>query len=166
MKKIPSELAVGIVLLIALAVGVVFWFDSREIFPSSYVYQQNTGIQDKIETRDIATTEASADTKCSPRYFEGEATIGAWLAEEGDSDGDLKIEIKKEDIQKIPNRKSDAARSHFTLTLIDPTDEVREKIEEASEEKPAPITVRGYADVCSDNPQLSLELAGIAFKKS
>ena len=62
--------------------------------------------------------------------------------------------------------RADSPNAHFTATLVDPTAQIRNSLQKATMEKPALITVHGYAQACQQSPLVSIQIATIAFKKT
>jgi hypothetical protein len=141
-KKIASELAIGIILIVAIVIGGIFWLQGKEQKVSS-----------------------PSNNACKSHYYEGESGVNAWaVSSDQDSGGGIIVRIAKEDAQKLPIKNADG---NLTLRLIDPTDAVQSSLNSATEKKPAAITLKGYAEICEKKPpEVSLEQATVAFKKS
>ena len=173
-KNIASELAVGIVLLVAILVGGIFLMQQKK-----WELEDQYSLQTiQMANKDITSTKIGsylADRKnqqqgeismsCKPHYYEGEAQVHGWLASGSYLDSQLNVQIKNEDIEKLPTTRADSLNAHFAAILIDPTDQVRNDLKNASQGNPAMITVHGFARICQDSPEVSLSQASIAFKK-
>lgn len=157
-KKVASELAVGIVILISLAVAGTFWVEFSDLS-----FLSGAGIDKQNLSKQIAQKESAQ--RCKPRFFEGEELVHGWAVKSGESN-EVVVEIQKEDIEKLPNRKFDFQIPHFTAVIVDPTQELRKSLGNSSEEKPADIIVRGYAQACEPLPLISIQQATLAFAKN
>ncbi|MDD5396660.1 MAG: hypothetical protein PHW24_01220 [Candidatus Moranbacteria bacterium] len=169
-RKIVSEFAVGAILLVAIVVGGIFWLKSaREIAALNNVSRQNVQpVKNNVVANqpEIKAEEAAVENDvCKPHYYEGKARISSWIVSEGE-DG-IVVAIKKDEISKLPVGDVQAVgnKGDFTVKLIDPTDEVKTKIKASSPQKPATITLQGYAELCQRPPLVSIQPATEAFKK-
>jgi cbb3-type cytochrome oxidase subunit 3 len=158
-KKIASEFAIGVVLLVTITVGSIFWlYSERQTKDFDQVSQLIPMIKQKHEDR--------APKKCIPHYYEGKADIQGWMASSDQSnENEIIIQLKSGEEEKLPVKNSELS-DNFTVKLIDPTAIVEKSLELATEKKPATITIQGYAEVCNQPPLVSLQQATIAFKKS
>lgn len=166
-NKISTQFAFGIILLLAILVGGIFVIQDKRISLEEQYYQQSRKkeVQIKVSTVNSEKKNESAKISCKERYYEGEADVRVWLIS-SDNDGQkLKVRIKNEDIEKLPTTKADSQSANFVATLIDPTSEIKENLENSSQENPVSLTVHGYAQVCQDSPLVSIEQATVAFKK-
>lgn len=171
-SKIEGELAIGMILIIAIIMAGIFLLQEKKQNLKDELFARNSYTHVNLQARRTADagTKETEDTKadipdCPRHYYEGEATIRGWLLSSA-NDENLTVQIKNEDIEKLPTTKADSMRDKFMVTLIDPTDDVKEKLKTATEEKPVQITIRGFAHVCKTWPQASLKQATIAFKKN
>lgn len=174
-KKIASEFAIGVILLVAIAIGTISWLQSAKQLDDEQNISQSLNLSkvkkysitnsSQKDSADDKTVEKQDDSACKAHYYEGETVVHAWLSSEEESDGSVIVQIKPEDAKKLPM--SDVKTGeNLTIKLIDPTDEIRKDLNSATSEKPAEITIKGYADVCQQPPLASIEQATIAFKKS
>jgi hypothetical protein len=158
-KKIASELAIGIILLIAIVLGGIFWMHDLKQAMS------NSQLAESAKKQLAAKEDGNA---CQSHYYEGESKIRGWVAPADKNDGKgngIIVQIKDEDVKNLPI-KDTGTLANFTVRLIDPTVQVKNSLSQATEEKPATITIKGYAEICQQQPpQVSLEQATIAFKK-
>lgn len=156
-KKIAGEFAVGVILLIAIIISGIFWFQSAS---RSKVSQALATKQDQA-----AVSDQSGDS-CKPHYYGGEAKLQGWIAQDDkNSDSEVIVQIKDGDAKNLPVTNPETL-ANFTVKLIDPTDEVKDDLKLATKEKPATVVVRGYAEICQQPPLVSIQDAKIAFKKS
>lgn len=166
-RKIASELAIGVVLLIAFIVAGISWLDSLQASKqaedaiSLVQAPKKEEIQNKAEKKDV---ESENIEECKPRYYEGKDRVSVWIiSEENDV---IKMAIKKDEVSKLPVNaaQSSVDKDNFIVGLVDATEETKEKLKDSSPQKPATITLQGYAEVCLEPPLVSLEKATVAFK--
>lgn len=164
-KKISSEFAIGFILATTIIIGTIFWLNGKRVVE---VYSSGVGNvaydQKNIKVNvSVVEPKQKPQIECKPRYYEGEAEVSVWLISE--TDEKVEVEIKNEDIEKLPTTKVDSLNANFIATLIDPTDEVRQDLKNSSEDDPTTLVVHGYAQICQDSPAVSIQQASIAFKK-
>ncbi len=148
-KKIASEFAIGIILLVAIIVSGIFWLQRMK----------PAGVSQALLTK-------QAGNACKPHYYEGEARIQGWISPEDKNSGnEVIVQVREEDMKNLPITDPDSI-ANFTVKLVDPTDAVRNSLRLATKEKPASVVVRGFAEICQQPPLVSLQQAKIAFKKS
>ncbi len=173
-KKIASEFAIGLILLLAIVIGGIFWLRNvkemaaldNELRQAQVSQKDEALVQALKDSRQKAGVENTGNSNsCDAHYFEGVDQFSAWLVS-AENDG-IVIAIKKSDASKFPtiNYQIDEKTNSFNVKLIDPTDKVTAAVKAASAKKPATITLQGYGEVCGQLPLVSLEPATIAFKK-
>lgn len=161
-KKIASELAIGVVLLVAFVIAGISWFSSMRV--GNEVGENLSQVQQPIRKQTRVMQEEKKTEECKPRYYEGNDKVNAWyISEDGDS---VVMAISKESAVKLPGEmsKNIAEQEEITIKLIDATDEVKKSAKASTKKNPTEITVQGYAEVCQQPPLVSLEKATIAFK--
>ena len=160
-KKIASELAIGIIIFLALLVGGIFWISENKQTADEY---QKMVI---LEKQPKGEENKQSENSCESHYYEGESKIHGWVeSSEADDEESIVVYVKDEDVEKLPIKNAEVEGT-FTVRIIDPTEEVREDLIGSTEEKPAEFTVKGYAEICEQEPpQVSLKIATVAFKKS
>lgn len=169
-KKIASELALGVIIFLAVVVGGVFFLQSRS---AGNPEQSAQSIPAKTPAVQATAVVADSSTKqdaesCEAHYYEGDQQIHVWPVAEPDENSDgLVVSIKAEDAKMLPVKQvsENADISNFTVKLVDASKAVSKKIADASRENPAVITIKGYAEVCEEPPLVSLQPATVAFKK-
>ena len=164
-KRIASEFALGVVLLLAIIVGGIFWLKSNSQIRGSQqdANQVASVIPQKKTIQPVKTTE---ETKCSPHYYEGDEKITAWVdSSNDDSKDELVIRIKDEDIKKLPFDEKNLPKN-LSVKLIDATKSLKKEIIESTQDKPVSINIKGFADICQQPPLVSMQQATVAFKKS
>jgi hypothetical protein len=160
-KKIASEFAIGIIVLLTIIIGGIFWLSKEnQSGENQWLPQPATSVKQKPISKE------SQESTCIPHYYEGKTVISGWISSSDQNDGkNLIVELKSGEEKKLPAKISENA-ANFTVKLIDPTAAVKNKLKLATKEKPATFTIQGYAEVCSQPPLISLQEASIAFKKS
>jgi hypothetical protein len=170
-KKIESQFAIGIILFVAIIAGGTVWISSMQYNQANeYLSVQTDLLNKQVEFKKTEVKETAeqslTENNCTPHYYEGEVALQGWLAVNNQSDSDgVIVQLKKGEAEKLPLNDSQPA-DDFTVRLIDPTDEIKKELSDSTLEKPATITIRGYAEVCSQQPLVSVLKATVAFKKS
>ncbi len=142
-KKISTSFAILVILLVASFATFVFREGSRNL---------NSGSSfPKVKNRDEAE-------KCSRRAYDGEVKIRVWNTNEN---GENLLQVAEDDLEKLPVQDEKKSK----VKLVDGSSVVLEKIEKASEEKPAEVTVKGFYLDCEGVPMISLNSGEEVFKK-
>lgn len=158
-KKIVSELAIAIILLVSIIIGGIFWLSNQRETANDY---QSAAIFKKQPV--IAETDKAKDS-CQSHYYEGESRVRVWKVSPNQNDESIVVYVKNEDVENLPIKNVEKSEN-FTVRLIDPTPEVKNSLSLATEKNPATITIKGYAEICQQEPpQVSLEQAAAAFDK-
>ena len=175
-KKISSELAIGVILLAAIALVGVSWMHAvRRNIEGEYqapvipvamgnASEKGGNVADASDSE--KSDQNAGDAACQSHYYEGNAQVKGWAAKSGnDNSNELSIEINSEDSKKLPATQTDYSNADLVVTLIDPTEKLRSDLQNSSQQKPVTLTIHGYAQVCQTLPQVSLAKASVAFKK-
>ena len=173
-KKVASEFAIGVVVLVAVAVGGFIWLkNSRDIALVNSVENQQAQISKNNNMRLLVAGKAdkSGDAKkadsvtCTPHYYEGDVKVEAQFVSQ-EADG-IVIAIKKTYASDLPvtNYIPSDSEQTFKLKLIDSTDKVSASLKASSKNKLTTFVLKGYAEVCQSLPLVSLQPATVAFKK-
>ena len=162
-KKIASELAIGIILLIAIIVGGIFWVSKQK---QSMIKDQPPQAVQYLKKKPIVKNTDQIIDSCKSHYYEGESKVHGWIASTDQNDEkSIIVRIKNEDVKDLPIKNTENSEN-FTVKLIDPTEQVKNSLSLATEEKPTELTLKGYAEICQQAPpQVSLQQATVAFKK-
>lgn len=172
-QKILSQFAIGLILMLAILIGGIFlMMEKREemIGRRAVAVKDYAGTNVQINVvssknlEELPLQGAENSDACQARYYEGESRIKAWMVER-DEESRVKVRVSNQDLAKLPTNKADL-NADFVATLIDPTEEVLQKLENSSEENPTEITVRGFSYGCGNMHELSIKQATVAFKKS
>ena len=162
-KKIASELAIGIILLAAIAIGGIFWMSERKQAINDSKLSQSSIL---LKKQPLSKENKQTETPCESHYYEGESEVRGWIVSSDKNNGEnIIVQIKDEDIKNLPVKNVDALEN-FTVRLVDPTPQIKKNLIVATEEKPTKITIKGYAEICQKPPLVSLQKATVAFKKS
>ena len=171
-KKLASEFAIGIISLVAFIIGGIFWLDSIKENNRNYVSQQQAQAPQKRQAADesvkvktaVSAENPTSEDSCKPHYYEGKEEVSGWFVSEN-GDG-MVVAIKKGETSKLPIADASMVdtQRNFTVKLIDPTEEIKAKIQASTEKKPTTITIQGYAEICQQPPLVSIQPATIAFK--
>lgn len=165
-KKIAHEFAIGIIVLLAVAVGAMALTSAkRQIREISSL--QEADIEKAAESaKNIKRNQKKIPEECQSHYYEGETEIRGWAPSDMQDGEGMIVRIDARDIKNLPI-KDPSVFSDLTVRMIDPTAALEEKLTKATKEKPASFTVKGYAEICEKKPpQVSLGQASVAFKKS
>lgn len=169
-QKISRQFVLSATLLIVVLVCSISLMLARKHEIEQFIISKS--VENKLAQKTIAGKEKNeADIKkdikndgCKVRYYDGEAQISAWIIKQ-ENQGKPKVKIKREDLEKLPTNNADLNSSDFVATLVDPTEEILNELQDSDEENPVNITIRGFANNCSDLHQLSINQATIAFKQ-
>lgn len=169
MKKIPSQFAIGFIVIISILIGGIFVaLEQRQQVQSEY-FQKNSKNKSIVRNIEISKVNNKIDLnkqqKCAHKYFEGEARIMVWIVDKPE-EGKIKVHVKRDDIELLPTTKIDSQNENFIATLVDSTPELIKELEISSEKNPVTLDVRGYALACENYPQISIQQASKVFKKS
>jgi len=168
-NKIASEFAIGIILLLAIIVGGIFWMNENKQLAEIQPIASIVPIMSKQKSQVAQTAPVSQPTAdvCTPHYYDGESRVQTWIVSDSqENEKGLIIQLKSGEEKKLPGGGEAVKNANFTVKLIDPTAGVRKGLLTSSKENPVSITIRGYAEVCQQLPLVSLQDATIAFKKS
>ena len=163
-RVISAKVATSIILLALLISSAVVWSQTKDDqqFDTSIQVDISSvqALKDatKNKNNDIADSNA-----CTPHYYDGEATVGAW-AQQITEDG-LIMQIDAQYIAKLPTN-NNHTKDPLAVKLIDPTDKIKKQLIQASAKNPATVILQGFADICEGSPVVSLQPATLAFKKS
>lgn len=170
-KKIASEVAIGIIIFVAVLVGGIFFLQSHQNDSSGVSRIPSPGTSGNPST--IASAQSSAAQNadaCKAHYYQGNQQVHVWpVTQATAADGNtVVLNIQANDAKTLPIKDAPAPTdgSSFTVKLVDASSAVKNKFVGATLEKPAVITIQGYAEVCSQPPLVSIQPATVAFKKS
>lgn len=167
-KSFKIKFAIGFTLVIAIIIGSAFYIfhkkqEEQNLRMEKFLQKNKINLENRSNSSEEKNSVADS---CQSKYYEGESEIRGWAMKTAQSDKSIIVRVENEDILKLPARNT-AISSEFTVRLIDPTETVRESLLLATEKKPATINIKGYAEICEQEPpQISLKEASIAFKKS
>lgn len=160
-RLVPTKLAVWIIIFALFISSILVWKVSSE----GIVHKNISQVYPKNKIVNKINTDQPKKDSCVPHYYEGTTTVGAWIRES--NVGSLLVQIDPKDIKKLPASKVKMDSTNiFVAKLVDATAKITKQLKQASEKNPAKIVIQGYAEICQDNPALSLQPATIAFKKS
>lgn len=163
--RMSGEFAIGIILLISIVIGGLFWIYSKRI---EQEMQQAIFLNNKFSDRALESKKIiRKNNDCKAHYYDGETEIDAWISKEKiDNSKYLTVEIIKDDIEKFPVKTivDNENKNNFIIGVADPDEETLELLKKSSEKDPAKITIRGYAELCQDFPVVSVKKASETFK--
>ncbi len=172
-KKLASEFAIGVILLVAFVIGGIFWLkDVREgkvadSLKDVTMTNDQKQLSTALEKKDSVEKVVIGENNCKPRYYNEEEgqQLSAWFVSEDESG--IVVAIKKDDIEKLPVATDQVTQTegNFQVKLVDSTDVIKARVKASVEKSPVTITIRGYAEICQQPPLVSLQSATIAFKK-
>lgn len=167
-KEISSEFAIGMIVVTSIIFGGIFLLlEKRQDLENTYYTKNFDEKEIPIIKKNIISTDKDQRqqmAKCNPRYFEGESEIRAWFSREVENK--ISVRIKSEDLKKLPTNNVDLKNENFTATLVDPTEEIKDQLENSGEDNPVVLKIKGYARACQNEPEISLSEATKVFKKS
>jgi hypothetical protein len=163
-KRVSIGFAVSIIIIIGGFLAGVIYVGSK----MSDIEAENK----KIATQKNSVAPVNSDelkvVECKAHYYNGEAQINAWKISD-DAQGGVIVQILNEDVKNLPVNadKAMTVESNPRVDLVDPSEDVKASLANATSEKPTVITVRGYAETCESLiPSVSMNLATVALKKS
>lgn len=172
-KKIASEFAVGIILLVAIVISGSFWVQNRKqeelnkIENSAPLQASKSIAQNQV--RDDSKQPVKSET-CTGHLFEGEAQLrGSYVLETipGSEKKEWMFKIIAEDVANLPTHadiQSSVATGNL-LYITDATPEMTAKLKKATQEKPEMITIKGVYLDCEGISTVSIAPARIALAK-
>ncbi|MDR3582788.1 MAG: hypothetical protein P4L62_00290 [Candidatus Pacebacteria bacterium] len=128
-KKVSSNLAIAIVLVVAMALGAYVWIQGNSVQSEDY------------PTANIAVAKNQNFSPCSAHTYQGEADVHVWQTQK---DGDNIIEVAPADLAKLPTDKN----TEFQLADITP--DLQNKLTASSEKNPIEVTVTGFMTRCNN----------------
>ncbi len=168
-KNISSEFAIGMVVIIAILVAIIFWLLSRKQIVNNERIMRNlesvqrASLREKISEKTVKADEnKEAPSECKPRYFEGKSDVRAWI---GNTEEDTIINIKNEDAKNLPLVMTNLGENDLEVKIVDLTDQIKAELKKATKQEPAKIAVRGYAETCEKMPLVSIGDIKVIFKK-
>ncbi|EKD58566.1 MAG: hypothetical protein ACD_56C00097G0011 [uncultured bacterium] len=169
-NNLPSQFTIGIIILVAITFGGIFHLSGeRQQLAQNYQKQKNQNSGSHLRTKINVTKveERKEEEKgeiCNPRYFEGESEINAWMANDMEN-GKMSVRVKRNDIEKMPTTKMELMDENFVVIIVDPTEEMKNNLQNSSENNPVALKIRGFARSCQKAPYVSIEDASKVFKK-
>lgn len=189
-KKLASEFAIGIILLIVIIIGGIFWvqnkkqemFDDAEkgIFEQSIkaVEKEESAVQpiedvkvddSQVENSQQDLTAVFEKSPCAGHLYEGETILrGRYVLDTTyNNEKEWLFRVAKEDMNKLPIqiKFGDGRDVNELLKIADATPEIVLKLKEATDENPETITIKGYYLYCEGSPIVSIEPARLALAK-
>lgn len=176
-KKIASELAIGVILLVAVITGGIFLAqDVRQGLLGGAAEVENKQVVAPIkpvaqpEKKQQAPVNGPEDGKCLAKLYEGEASLrGTYelTTIPGSTKKDWMFKIVKEDIEKLPDPAKEEKNGIISSLLFieDLTPALAAKLKKATEEKPETITIKGFYLDCEGVSVVSIEPARLALAK-
>ena len=146
-KKIPSSIAILIILAIAIVLGASFWTIGK-----------------KLETTKMASNpkfSKSAEPACAAHAYSGEAKVRGWFADDKKSGKERIFQIIEEDIKLLPkyDGTDEFRKQNSQFKLVDVDLKAEKTLKNASEKKPATVTITGYMQPCD-----GMRLASLNYK--
>lgn len=185
-KKLAGEFAIGVILLVAIIVGGIFWVQGKrqEAVENAEKQQVIVPVEQKSPTKPVenldnaiqikddqqpSLTEKFEKDPCAGHLYAGEATLrGTYVLDS--SYGDQKewlFKVVKEDIAKLPiqTKFGDGRDVNELIKIADATPSLEAKLKKATEENPETITIKGYYLHCEGGPLVSIAPAKLALAK-
>jgi hypothetical protein len=174
-KKIASEIAIGVILSVAIVVGVIFWaqtvkqetIDNSEKIETPQLVEKAGNDDEKTEDEQQNLTDESAEIACIARLFEGEASIrGSYVLDTipGSTKKEWLFKVANEDIDKLPDPAIVESRkvSDTYLFIDDVTPELTAKLKKSTETE---LTIKGFYFDCEGVSVVSIEPARLALAR-
>ena len=185
-KEVLSEVAVGIILLLAIAVGIIFWIQDRKIessfkangvetkIPAKKPIEKSNSANDVIPTvnadnqldalnqQSTSVVIGDNNESCVPRLYAGDATLHGTYAMTtipGSTKKEWLFKVAVDDVNKLPRVDSEL------LFIDDATPELLAKLKKTTENKPETINIKGFYYDCTGVPVVSIGEARIVLAK-
>ncbi|NTW27039.1 MAG: hypothetical protein HGA36_01820 [Candidatus Moranbacteria bacterium] len=171
-KKIASEFAIGIIILITIAVIVIFWMQNEQ--QKSFVDPINVSASKPI---DVASTTNNQDVDikiedevCVGHLYEGEEMLtGTYALEKipGTEKKDWMFKVSSQDVNKLPAAAvaGNGKVASDLLYIADADPVLIEKLKKSTQTKPGVITVKGFYLDCEGVSIVSIAPAKVALMK-
>jgi len=176
-KKIASEIAIGITLLLATIVGAIFLFQNNG--------QESLDNVKKIENKSVVKPveiiagndnqlknldDESSNAVCVGRLYEGEASLkGTYVLDTipGSTKKEWMFKVAKEDIDKLPTdpKNENNIIGGELLFIADASADMTAKLKKSTQENPETITIKGFYFDCEGVPVVSIQPARLALAK-
>lgn len=187
-KKIASELAIGIILLLVIIFSGIFLVQNKK--QEAIINAENAAIDapikldakkqatdsaqnvtDKVQAQDQQQDLTAGFEKdpCKGHLYEGDVQLrGRYVLE--NAFGDAKewlFKVFKDDLGKLPvqTKLSDGRNVNELLKIEDADPAVVAKLKKATDENPETISVKGYYLHCEGGPIVSIQPAKLALGK-
>lgn len=171
-KKIASEFAIGVLLLVAIVLGGSFWIQEKK--QQSLDNTNNVNIQNPVEKLALqpkrdgqALNDSENKTACVGHLYEGEALLnGSYTLDTipGTTKKDWMFKVAKEDLSKLPAKDGNKNVENVDglIYIADATPEMITKLKKTPNTN---ITIKGIYLDCEGVPVVSIEPARIALAK-
>lgn len=188
-KKIASEIAIGITLLLAIIIGGIFWVQDRKqealdvivglgdnqpvrrgIEKPSVQQLEVTANDGQKESQPVVSADKTNADACTAHLYEGEVSIkGSYVLETipGSTKKEWMFKVTKDDLGKFPAEAKAAndQPNNDLLFIADATPDMTAKLKKATQDKPETITIKGFYLDCEGVPVVSIEPARLALAK-
>ncbi|HEX8974434.1 MAG TPA: hypothetical protein VF817_03035 [Patescibacteria group bacterium] len=172
-KKIASELAIGIIIILALVVGGMFWLQGKKEqipeqktpvaqSPTPQTQQQNQQFQ-KNNPSDISEwklVSGNPDDTCSSPTWTGNVTVRGWYVYDTSyADKEWLFAVSKDDQAKLPLQLKFGNGNSINekLKIVDANPELVAQLKKATQDNPIPVEVKKYTAYCEGVPVVSTQ---------
>jgi len=172
-KKIASELAIGIIVILSIAVGSIFIFQKDRQLSFDNVNNIVNIQKKKQPVKNNSVDQASKKSEdvvngvvenvCAPHMYQGEAAIkGSYVlsAIPGSTKKEWLFKVADEDVNKLPPQAVEGGKFNGLLFIADAAPATVEKLKKATTIKPGTITIKRFYLDCSGVPVASVESEG------
>lgn len=177
-KRIASEFAIGIILLVAISVAGVFLLQDSRRDVSDYIESVNL----KQPVKNISNNNESVVIKeaqqvigenndelaCANHTYSGEQKLrGAYVLSTlpNSEKKEWLFKVVVEDLAKLPALATREENFSGSIFVVDVTPDMTAKLKKATEEKPETLTIKRIYLDCSGVPIASLESSKDAIAK-
>lgn len=175
-KKIASEFAIGIIVLLAIVVGGIFFVENRKQLASDNDVprieapkNQETANVQTNQSENVDLTERFKKDPCKGHMYDGKVALrGRYVLDS--TYGDKKewlFKVVKDDLIGLPVQitNTDGRNVNEFLKIADADPALVAKLKKATDAKPETITIKGYYLNCEGGPVVSIAPAKLALAK-
>ncbi|MEI7890756.1 MAG: hypothetical protein WCI36_02195 [bacterium] len=175
-KKIASEFAIGIIVLLAIVIGGIFLVENRK----QMAITNNTPSVEDSKNQDVANgsvdqgnvdelTQNFQKDPCKGHMYDGEVALrGRYVLDSvvGEKKEWL-FKVAKDDLIGLPVQITDDKGKNVNelLKIADADPALIAKLKKATDEKPETLIIKGYYLHCEGGPVVSIAPAKLALAK-
>lgn len=153
-KKIASEIALGIIVLLALLIGGIFWMQGKNsVTENAQQATDNQKMQKQIDNiGNLKLVSGNIDDPCSRPVFQGNVKISGWMVDafpNGQKTSTFITSYPDEHILPFADKKNKEGilvNSYLKISNLLP--EIEKELQQADRDNPKKIMVQNYIGNC------------------